>query len=63
MIHKLINVIKIMKKDYRKKARERYQSLSKEEQKKSNTMVMNITKILHKIKNKSSLSIEKNIIE
>ena len=52
-----------MKKDYRKKARERYQSVSKEEQKKSNNMVMNVTKIFQKIKNKSLLSIEKNIIE
>ena len=47
-----------------KKARERYQSLSKEEkEKKSNNTVMNNTKIYEKMKNKSLLSIEKNIVE
>ena len=45
-----------------KKACERYQNLSKEE-KKSNTMVVSSTKISQKMKNKSLLSIEKNIIE
>ena len=33
MIHQL-NIIKIIKKDYKKKARERYESLSKEEKEK-----------------------------
>ena len=45
-----------------KKARERYQDLSKEEKNKSSNMVVNVTKISKKMKNKS-LSIEKNIIE
>ena len=35
MIHQL-NIIKIIKKDYKKKARERYESLSKEEKEKKN---------------------------
>ena len=45
-----------------KKARERYQDLSKEEKNKSSNMVVNVTKISKKMKNKS-LSVEKNIIE
>ena len=44
-----------------KKPRERYHNLSKEE--KSANMVVNVTKISQKMKNKSLLSIEKNIIE
>ena len=43
--------------------KERYQSLSKEEKEKSNNMAVNVTKIFQKMKNKSLLSIEKNIIE
>ena len=50
------------KKDY-KKAHEKYQNLSKEEKEKNGSMVMNFTKISQKMKNKSLLSIEKNIIE
>ena len=46
-----------------KKARERYQNLSKEEKEKSNNMVVEDTKIYQKMKNKSLLSIEKNVIE
>ena len=44
-----------------KKARERYQSLSKKKKKKSDNMVVNDTKIYQKMKNKSLLSIDKNI--
>ena len=43
-----------------KKARERYQSFSKEEKEKSDDMVMSYTKIYLKKKNKSLLSIEIN---
>ena len=43
-----------------KRACERYQSLSKEKKEKSDNMVD--TKIYQKMKNKSLLSIEKNII-
>ena len=46
-----------------KKARERYQNLSKEEKQKSNNMVVDVTKISQKMKNKSLLCIEENIIE
>ena len=46
-----------------KKARERYQSISEKEKKKSNNMVVNYTKIYEKMKNKSFLSIEKNIVK
>ena len=45
----------------RKKVPERYQNPSKEEN--YNYMVMNVTKISQNMKNKSFLSIEKNIIE
>ena len=44
-----------------KKARERYQSLSKKKKKKNDNMVVNDTKIYQKMKNKSLLSIDKNI--
>ena len=46
-----------------KKSCERYQNLSKEEKAKSNNMVVNVTKISKKMKNKSLLRLEKNIIE
>ena len=46
-----------------KKPCERYQNLSKEEKEEKWLMVMNVTKISRKRKNKSLLSIEKNIIE
>ena len=45
-----------------KKAQKRYQNLSKKKKKKNN-MVINVTKIFQNMKNKSLLSIEKNIIE
>ena len=43
----------------KKIARERYQNLSKEENKKSNNMVVNVTKIAQKLKKKGLLSVEK----
>ena len=42
-----------------KKARERYQNVSKEENEQNNHMVVSITKISQKKKNKSLLSIGK----
>ena len=45
------------------KARERYQNLSQKEKEKSNNMVGIVTKISQKMKNKSLLSIEKNILK
>ena len=47
-----LNIIKEIKKDY-KKAPERYPNLSKEEKEKSNNMVVNVTKISQKMKSKS----------
>ena len=44
---------------YCQENKERYQSLSKEEKEKSDNMVVNVTKIFQKMKNKSLLSIEK----
>ena len=47
-----------------KKTREGYENFSKEEkEEKSNNMLVNVTKIYQKMKNKSFLSIEKNIVE
>ena len=46
-----------------KKGHERYQNLSKEEKEKSDNMVVNNTKIYLKMKNKTLLSVEKNIIK
>ena len=50
-------------KQYQKRACERYQDLSKEgKEKKSNNMVVNVTRIPLKMKKKTNLlSIEKNI--
>ena len=46
-----------------KKACVTYQNLSKEEREKSSNMSVNVTKKSQKMKNKSLLSIEKNIRE
>ena len=46
-----------------KEAREIYQNISKEKIEKNKNMVKNNTKIYEKMKNKSLLSIEKNIVE
>ena len=43
----------------KKIARGRYQNLSKEENKNSNNMVVNVTKISQKLKNKGLSSVEK----
>ena len=61
-IYKCLNIypLNIIKKI--KKARERYQNLSKEE-KESNNMVANVTKISQKLKKMNWLGIEANIIE
>ena len=55
-------MIKKIKKDC-KKSSLRYQNIAKENKETSNNIVMNITKISQKIKNKSLLNIENNIIE
>ena len=73
------NVIKKIKKDYQKKAKQNRKNQNKTKQKqnivkdikiflkiekkKSNNMVVNVTKISQKMKNKTLLSIEKSIIE
>ena len=73
------NVIKKIKKDYQKKAKQNRKNQNKTKQtqnivkdikiflkiekKKSNNVVVNVTKISQKMKNKSLLSIEKSIIE
>ena len=51
------------KEGLQEKAHERYQNLSKEEKKKNDNMVVNVIKVSQEMKNKSLLSIEKNIIE
>ena len=51
------------KEKLQKKARERFQNFFKEEKDKCNNMVMSITKISQAMKNVSSVSIEKNIVE
>ena len=49
------------KEKLQKKARERYQSPSKEEKEKTDSMVVNDTKVYQNMKNKSLLTVEKNI--
>ena len=58
-----LSIIKNNKKRLNKKARERYQNLSKEEKEKSNKIVLNDTKIYKKMENEYLLSIEQNIKE
>ena len=58
-----LNIIKKVRKGYKKKAHKRYQNLSKEEKEKSNNMVVNVTKISDKRKSERLLSIGKSIIE
>ena len=60
MIHQL-NIMKIIKKDYKKKSRGRHQSLSKI--KKRINMAAIDTKVYQKMKSKSLLSIGKHIIK
>ena len=50
-------------KDYKKKLMKDIKIFLKKKKKNSNNMVMNVTKISQKAKNKSLLTIEKNIIE
>ena len=59
-IHQL-NIIKIIKKDYKEKHLKIIKFVLNKKRKKTNNMVVNNTKIYQKIKNKSLLSIEKNI--
>ena len=49
------------KEKLQKKARERYQSTSKEEKEKADSMVVNDTKVYQNMKNESLLTVEKNI--
>ena len=61
-----LNFIKKIKKDYKKnlvKDIKKRKRRKKEEKNKINNIVMDITKIPQKMKNKTLLSIEKNIIE
>ena len=54
--------IKKIKKSYKKKLIKDIKMFPKKKKKKSNNMAVNITKMSQKLKNKSLLSIEKNII-
>ena len=58
-----LNIIKKIKKDYKKKLVKDNKIFLKKKKKKSGNMAVNVKKIPQKIKNKSLLSIEKNIIE
>ena len=51
------------KKDYRKKLPKDIKIFLKRKKKKNNNMAVTVTKISQKMKNKSLLSIEKNITE
>ena len=58
-----LNIIKKIKKDNKKKLVKDNKIFLKKKKKKSGNMAVNVKKIPQKIKNKSLLSIEKNIIE
>ena len=53
------NIIKKIKKDYKKKLLENIKIYLKKKKKKSDNMVVNVTKIFQKMKHKSLLSTEK----
>ena len=53
-----LNIIEKKKESLRKKARERYQNLSKEKIGNMENMIVNVTKISGKMKNRCLLSIE-----
>ena len=55
------NIIKIIKEDYKRNLVKDIKVFLKTRKKKSNNMVLNNTKIYQKMKNKSLLSIQKNI--
>ena len=57
------NFTKKIKTDYKKKLLKDIKIFLKEEKKKSVNMVVNVTKVSHKMKKKLTLNIEKNIIE
>ena len=58
-----LNIIKKIKKVYKKKLAKDIKIFLKKKKKKSDNMVVNVTKISQKIKNKRLLSIKKYIIE
>ena len=63
LFHQL-NIIKIIKKDYKLKLVKNIKDfLKKKEDKKSKNIVVKDTKIYQKMKNKSLLSKEKNIVK
>ena len=56
-------MLKVYQLNIIKKIKENYKIFLKRKKKKSNNMVVNVKKISQKMKNKSLLSIQKNIIE
>ena len=58
-----LNIIKKIKKGYKKRLVKDVKIFLKAEEKKNNNMMVNIIKISQKMKKKSWLSIEKNIIK
>ena len=58
------NIIKKIKKDYKKKKLvKNIKTFLKKKKKKTDNVVVNVAKIFQKMKNKSLFHIEKNIIE
>ena len=58
-----LNIIKKIKKDYKRKACERYQNLSKEEKEKKQQYGLELYKNLPVYETQDLLSIEKNILD
>ena len=56
-----LSIIKKIKKDYKKTLAKDIQVFQKKKKKINDKVVLNVTKIFQKVKNKNLLSVEKNI--
>ena len=56
-----LSIIKKIKKDYKKTLAKDIEVFQKKKKKKNDKVVLNVTKIFEKVKNKNFLSVEKNI--
>ena len=58
-----LNIINKIKKDYKKQLKKHFKIFIRKKKKKTDNMVINVTKISQKMKNKSLSSVENSIIE
>ena len=58
-----LNIINKIKKDYKKQLKKHFKIFIRKKKKKTDNMVINVTKISQKMKNKSLSSVENSIVE